>query len=130
MTNIRSKSLILLITLLLVPELSWSCGAAEVCSDLLSSLVATEVIDGVRLSWSTDSEDSSVDYYKIKRHNCGNPDTCSQDVTTVTAVGTCEEMEDYVCTDYPSAPFSQWTYTVEVWKPGSVRACGVDATVG
>ena len=129
MTNIRRKSLILLITVLLVPSLSWSCGADDVCSDLPSSFQGVDIIEGIRLTWSTNSEDESVDYYKIKRYNCSNPDICSEVVTTVTAVGTCEDTELYVYTDYPSAPFSQWTYALEVWKPGSIRACGVDTEV-
>ena len=103
-----------------------ACGASEVCSDVSSSLAGQITIDLVTLTWSTDSENSSVTSYVIRRYNCGDPATCSTYVGTVTASGTCNVTQPYTFNNTPPAPVSQWTYTVEVWKSDGSRACAGD----
>lgn len=100
-----------------------ACGVQDVCTDVLASFYG-QVTVGIVLTWDTDSEDSGVATYKLKRYDCTNPQTCTVDVTSIGAVGTCNDLEEYSYTDSP--PSGNWTYTLEVWTSGNTRACSVD----
>jgi len=127
MRSIRIAFLMVLISVLAAPDSSWaSCGPAAVCGDTPVSFHGIIIFEGITATWSTDSEDSTVAYYKLKRYACANPATCSVDVATINAAGTCEQTQDYSYTDYPPAPVSSWTYTLEVWRSNDTRACGCD----
>ena len=128
---IRNRSkLILLLGLLVVPfvaaEVTWACGATDVCTDTTSSFQAIIILEGVTLTWSTDAEALPVAYYQLRRYDCSDPGTCSVNVATVSLTGSCGEMANYSYTDHPPAPVSAWTYTLEVWKTDNSRACATD----
>lgn len=105
-----------------------ACGASDVCIDIVDSLWGQYEIETatVQIEWSTDSEDSSIDRYILKRYNCSEPGTCTTTVTTVFATGQCSATEPYTYTDHPPTPVSSWRYALEVWKTDGRRACTVD----
>jgi len=122
----RSLAFAILATLLVPAALSAACGPAAVCGDVAQSLYGGFIIDGVRLSWSTDDEDSTVAWYEVWRYDCANPQQCSVYVATKSATGECDTAEDYDQTDYPPGGAGDWTYVVEVWTTGNQRACAID----
>ena len=83
-------------------------------------------VGGITISWTSDSETTDVDYYKVLRYDCGTPGTCSVDVETIDAIGSCGTGEFYSIEDDPPAPYSSWTYSVEVWRTDETRACAID----
>ena len=85
-----------------------ACGRSAVCDDVETSFAGTLITVGVRLDWSTDSENTSVLKYDIYRYDCGTPSTCSVFVTSVTPTGTCDELEEYSYTDDPPDPDEDW----------------------
>ena len=108
--------------------LSWAdCGSSSVCSDVENSLAGSIEIEDITISWSTDEENSSIDYYRLLRYDCAQPETCSTVVATVNAVGTCNTLEEYDYQDTPPSTASSWSYVVEVWVDGS-RVCSYDVT--
>lgn len=116
----------ILLTVLVPVLVEATCGPTQVCIDVNSSFTGQVITDGIRLSWSSSHEDSNVAIYKLRRYNCSDPATCSVLVTTVGATGTCNTLQSYTYTDSPATPYSQWTYTLEVWKNDGSRACAVD----
>jgi len=103
-----------------------ACGPPDVCDDVSSSYAGNLETSGVVLTWSTDDENSSVAYYRLLRYDCGTPETCTEFLATVSAVGTCSELEEYDWTDDDGD--SSWTYSLEVWNSSNVRECTVDTT--
>ena len=129
MTSIRTKTLILLAaTALLLPSLGWACGASSVCGDATSSFYGEVILEGVRLTWNTDAENSAITSYRLKRYNCSDPSTCSVTVATINHTGTCGVNESYDYTDHPPSPVSSWIYTLEVRRADGTRACAIDVT--
>ena len=115
-----------LAVLAMAPTTRAACTPTDVCTDVGNTFVGQIEVDAVTVSWSTNSESSSVDYYRILRYDCSTPETCSTVVTTVDAVGTCNTNEEYEYEDTPPAPVGSWTYVVEVWKTDETRACAHD----
>ena len=104
-----------------------ACGSTDVCIDVVGSLTGQINIETatIQIDWSTNSEDSSIDRYVLKRYNCSQPETCTTTVATIYATGECSETESYTYTDSPAAPQTSWYYAVEVWR-ANVKACTVD----
>ena len=123
---IRSAFALLAVVLAASPSAWATCGPTQVCADASTSFNGQIVTEGVTVTWSTSHENSSVAYYKIKRYNCSTPNSCSVDVTTVMASGSCDQTQNYSYTDSPPSPVGSWTYTLEVWKSDGSRSCAID----
>ena len=105
---------VLALAALVVPAVSSACGSSEVCTDVSTSLAGQLGGEAITLTWSTDSEDSSVTHYTIYRYDCGSRVTCTTYVTTVNVVGSCGE-EDYSYVDDPPGDLEDWEYSVSVY---------------
>jgi hypothetical protein len=103
-----------------------ACGPTAVCTETGATLTGVIVVQDVTISWSTDEENSDITSYVIRRYNCGNPNTCSTYVTSITPAGSCGTSHNYSYTDTPPTPVGQWIYTVEVWRVTATRACAID----
>ena len=119
-------ALLLVVPLLLPGRSVAACGGSAVCSDTSTSLAGQLGSESITISWSTDAEDSTVDYYVLRRYDCSTPSTCSDFVATIYTLGSCNTNEDYSYEDEPPTPLSSWTYTVEIWRTNGTRACTVD----
>lgn len=101
-----------------------ACGPSEACTDIGATLTGTIETGGdIELTWETDKENSSVDYYRILRYE--TDPIYSVVVTTVDAVGSCDTNEEYSYTDTNGG--SEYTYTLEVWTTTNFRQCAYDA---
>lgn len=117
----RTAALSLLIAL--AASAALACGPTAVCVDTSSSVTGTVIIEGVRVSWSTDDE-SGVASYKVRRFTCNDPSTCSTLVTTVTPVASCGTNHDYEVID--TSPGDAIGWTVEIWAGAFTRTCAID----
>lgn len=111
-----------LVALLVVPTPMWAaCGAPEVCADAEASFLGTILLDGIRLDWSTDSENSTVAKYVVLRRDCGTPTQCTEKLAEIEPVGTCDVSEDYSYTDADGD--DTYVYILEVWNSLNLREC-------
>ena len=117
----------LLVALTLGAGAAGACGVAAVCADAEASFTGTIVLEGIRLEWETDAEDSTIEKYKLSRYNCGTPASCSVYVGELAARGECNQLEDYIGYDAQHSD-GPWTYRLSVWTTGGQSpACEVDA---
>lgn len=104
-----------------------TCSPAATCSDVVANFTGHIEESGIKVTWSTDSEDGSaptVALYIIRRYQSDPME--SQYVASVEDAGSCATTEDYSYKEEPK-PTGAWTYTLEVWRSDSVRQCAVDA---
>ena len=104
------------------------CDAKAVCEDVTDSLSGQINVEAITISWSSDAEGSDIDYYRVVRYDCNEPNLCTDEVEIVAAVGVCSQSMPYVVIDTPPAPVSSWTYSVEVWNTSSQRVCAIDVS--
>ncbi len=115
----------LLVALALAATSRATCGVSAVCSDTTASLTGQIIVEGFRLSWSTNDE-QGIASYKVYRI-VGTTRTLLE---TVSPVATCGTAHEYTSTD----PTPADSYQVEVWAPNAAYpACMqsvINGTIG
>ena len=115
---------------LIVAEEAGACSASAVCSDVSSNFVGSIDADNIVVTWNTDAElSTAVREYRLSRYNCGTPETCTTNITTIQRRGSCGTTENYQYTDTPPTPLTQWTYKLEVIRPNYTIACAIHVEV-
>lgn len=109
--------LALALLMLMLASPAAACGLSDVCTDVGVSFSGWVVVDGIRLSWSTDAEDGTVYAYQLERR-VGSTWTA---VATVYAGQQCLATAPYQITDTRPAE----EHRISVWGYGSSASCTV-----
>ena len=104
----------------------FACGVSATCTDVHSSISGEVIMEGFRVTFGTDSPDSTVGYYRVMRWPSGSPELARQIGDVASYVDCSAHAYEKVDTTVTSGSY---VWAVQIWTPlGSSPECAYTVT--